>query len=146
MNQKPRGESRGIYLVELKAVGRAGADAAAMAEKFGVSRAGVMYMLKLLRDESVIEFRWAGGKVPARWYALGMAPAPVDRAANRHTVSANRQQLKLDPEAPVVVPPGVTVQVIPAGYDHRFTADPALAGRGVISRDWRERRLQESQR
>jgi transposase-like protein len=41
---------------------------------------------------------------------------------------------------------GVKVTVCPHGIDYRFTADPSIAGRGVITQDWKNRRLMEAQR
>jgi hypothetical protein len=85
---------------------------------------------------------WKGGKNPGRYYLAEFAP--VERPADAHTVVANKQAARLDPDAPAIVPPHVKPTICPSGRDHRFTADPSLAGRGVITSDWRERRLQEA--
>lgn len=141
---RTRGEARADYLADLEAAGRAGLAAQELADKYGIQRYTVIALLGLMRHAGQAVSVWTGGNTPARYYATKYAPA--ERPANKHTVVASKQAARLDPDAPAIVPPGVKRTVCPSGRDHRFTADPLLAGRGVISGDWRERRLQEAQR
>lgn len=57
------------------------------------------------------------------------------------------QTAMVTPKAPrpAGIPKGVKFTRCPSGMDFRFTADPSIAGRGVISADWLERRLSEAQ-
>lgn len=48
-------------------------------------------------------------------------------------------------DLPEVIPPHVTVTVCPSGTDTRYAPDPSIAGRGVISQDYWERRLGQVQ-
>lgn len=142
---RTRGEARADYLADLEAAGHAGLAAQELADKYGIQRYTVIALLGLMRRDGQAVSVWAGGSVPARYYATQYAPA--ERPANKHTVvTNNKHSARLDPSAPALVPPGVKLTVCPSGRDHRFTADPHLAGRGVISNDWRERRMQEVQR
>lgn len=142
-----RSASHGLYLADLRAAGREGLEVAAIANKHGVTAAGVHYMLRVLRIDGLAVARWLGGSRPAVWFAIEHAPPDHGRPVNARTiVTASKHAARLDPAAPAIVPPGVVVQVCPASRDFRFSADPALAGKGQITRDWRERRLQEVRR
>ena len=48
---------------------------------------------------------------------------------------------RLDPTAPAIVPKGLKPIICPSPKLDRYTADPAIAGRGVITEDWRNRRF-----
>jgi hypothetical protein len=142
-----RSASHALYLADLRAAGREGMELAAIAEKHGVTRAGVHYMLRVLREDGLAVTRWLGGSRPAVWFAAEHAPPDQGQPVNARTiVTASKHAARLDPDEPAIVPPGVVIQVCPASRDFRFSADPALAGRGQITRDWRERRLQEVRR
>ena len=142
---RSRGLARAAYLVDLAAAGRAGLAALDLAEKYSIRKFSVIQVLANLRHCGAVVSVWKGGKTPARYYLTECAPA--ERPADKHSVvTNNKHSARLDPDAPAIVPPGVVVQVCPASRDFRFSADPAVAGRGVITRDWRERQLQETQR
>lgn len=143
--QRTRGAARADYLADLEAAGRAGLAAQALADKYDIQRYTVIALLGLMRRDGQAVSVWTGGNTPARYYATQYAPPA--RAADKHSiVTNNKHSARLDPDAPAINHGQVQVQICPAGRDHRFTADPLIAGRGVISSDWRERRLQEAQR
>ena len=48
---------------------------------------------------------------------------------------------RLDPKAPAIIPKGLKPIICPGPRLDRYTADPAIAGRGVITEDWRNRRF-----
>ena len=144
---RSRALDRGAYLADLTAAGSAGLAVADLAEKYGTSKEQCLQVLATLRHAGQAASVWRGGSTPARYYASQHAPTDAGRPVNARTVmTAKKHAARLDPAAPAIVPPGVVVQVCPASRDFRFSADPAVAGRGVITRDWRERQLQETQR
>jgi hypothetical protein len=141
---RSRGLARAAYLVDLAAAGHAGLSAIDLAEKYGIQKFSVLQVIGQMRHAGTVVSAWKGGSNPGRYYLAEFAPA--ERPADKHTVTSSKLAARLDPAAPAFVPPHVKPTICPSGRDHRFSADPSLAGRGVISADWRERRLQETQR
>lgn len=69
------------------------------------------------------------------WFIKGLEPSTLPKA-KRPEVKA----FKLDPQAPAIIPKGLKPIVCPGPTLDRYKADPSIAGRGVISQDWFERR------
>lgn len=131
----------------LDAAGAAGLTLQQMAEATGSTENALRQALRRLQADGRAQRQWRGGRSPAVYYAAGVVPAgppPLAlpaRGQDSRTVSpkSTSRALSLDPKQPAVVPPGVVVQVCVVGRDQRFSADPSIAGRGVISADWRAR-------
>jgi len=92
----------------------------------------------LLRSGEAV--RVTCGSANSRYYVTGLQPAGADtRTTVRHvTAMATR--------GPAIVPDNVRIVQGPAFRDTRYAADPSIAGRGQITRDWQERRLADAQR
>jgi hypothetical protein len=83
-----------------------------------------------------------------RWYTPEHYPAPADTPGFSTPVTYQAApkkpgMLKLDPDAPAIVPDGLKVIECPAGKDQRFTfTPPHKQWRGQITRDWHAGRAQ----
>lgn len=63
---------------------------------------------------------------------------PPEARSLTGTIRATR--VVLDHDQPAVIPSDVKVTICPGWRGSRYAADPGIAGRGVISQDWREGR------
>jgi DNA-binding Lrp family transcriptional regulator len=75
-------------------------------------------------------------KPPSKRYQVVQPKASVPAS-----VTIKSSTTKAWANATPIIPPHVKVQVVPGYRGHPVFADPSLAGRGEISRDWMDRRL-----
>jgi hypothetical protein len=127
----------------IQAAGAAGIGTDALAVRSSTSPCNVTNALRPEHARGAVVMVRYAWRTPAMWYAPEHAPQQPARARGAAAGEAGAQAskaLRLDPAAPAIVPPGLRVQVLPCGRDMRFSADPAIAGRGAISQDWMLRR------
>lgn len=115
----------------IRRAGRAGIMRADLIAQTGMTEVAADGFLNSVSDKIV---RVSVGRL-RRYHMVEFAPAPADK-----TLAIRSTRVMLDPSAPAIVPPGVKWTRCPGGLDTRYTPDPAIAGRGVISEDWMERR------
>lgn len=91
----------------------------------------------LLRSGDIV--RVTRGSTNSRYYVTGLQPAGADTRTTVRHVTAKAAR------GPATVPDNVRIVCGPDFRDTRYAADPAIAGRGQITRDWQERRLADAQ-
>jgi hypothetical protein len=141
----PKGYTKALLLRAIQEAGAAGIGTDALATASGTSYCNVTNALRGIKADGLVCMVRYAWRTPAMWYAPEHAPQQPARARGAAAGEAGAQAskaLRLDPAAPAIVPPGLRVQVLPCGRDMRFSADPAIAGRGAISQDWMLRRQQ----
>lgn len=140
----PLSDLLATYLAKLRAAKGQGLLITEVAAAFNVKRPAAAYNLGQLRAGGHAAMRWRPGKNLSRWFAVEFAPDDIALPTVGRALSVKGSTpTRLPADAEVITPKHVRVQICPSGQDHRFTADPATAGRGVITADWRERRLQQ---
>lgn len=135
-----QGEARAAYLADLKAAGAAGLSTTAFMAKYGVTRNSVTMTLNASGE---VLCRRPHYNLPATWVLREFATAD-ERRKIRQTLTIKPKALALAKDALAATQarePKIT-RAKPF-VDKRFAFDPPPGWVGQITRDWRERRLQE---
>lgn len=142
-----RGAGREIVLAALRRAGAAGADSAALQQSLGgMTRAMLYWHVSALTREGLVTRSWSRGGASARWWLAALAPRVQTVPPAPRTCAQPPRRISLAADAPVIERDGVRVTLCPSNRDTRYTPDPAVAGRGEITRDWRARRAAEMAR
>lgn len=122
--------------------GKDGARMGELAQMRGVSVPTIERQLaRLIASREIVKFRHSCKH--ARFYAAEHAPIGNDwqRGETQVLTTIRSARLTLSSKEPAIVPDGVKVTKCPGFVaNQRYAVDPSIAGNGVISRDWMERR------
>ena len=128
----------------LREVGEQGATVEAISLAIPMNANNVAMRLNDLERSGFAKWRRdaEGGKghLRKRWFLSEHAPAVVPFVLPKGP-SVTVKQRGLDLSQPTIIPDGVKVTKCPGFVaNQRYAVDPSIAGNGVISRDWMERR------
>lgn len=135
----------------LERKGEQGLSPAELAQLRCVSTPSARDTLYRLVSNGVAEVRVLGAR-SLRFWIKDKAPkqgqtnpqglfTPKEKPVQQSNLtSIAKSRLTLDPNEPAIVPPNVKITRKNFPADPRYTADPKIAGNGVITADWRERR------
>lgn len=137
------GQGEQITLDALARAGQHGLNTQQVANVLRVTCNRASTVLCQLMRAGQVQRKCPGGRAPAHWWLAGQGPKVQVTSTAPRTRSQPPTRVSLPADATVIVPPGLQVTVCPHGVDNRFTFTPPKGWRGQITRDWRERRLQE---
>lgn len=103
------------------------------------------HLVRMLRSGKIV--RVTTGFKHVLYFMAGLQPEGADTTTTtRQMADLNRDngrsRQRLQGEA--IMRAGVRFTICPCGKDTRYTPDPRLAGRGVITSDWMARRQAEA--